>query len=476
MNDNLRNSNARLVDAANGATLSGASLEAAVAALKANIEAMPGGMVVVLMRNTLPSVLHYLAAWESRRPICLLGADVRPTALTALVTQYRPVGVLGLDGYTAAARPPAGFELDDDPLLGMLWRTTDRSHVAVHPDLALLMTTSGSTGSTKLVRLSRSGVLANVKAICSALEISGDHVAITSLPMNYSYGLSVLNTHLAAGATVVISRPEPLSARFWDTIDRFKVTSLAGVPYIYETLARLSWTASRHPTLEILTQAGGKLSTRLIEFYHEMMSARSGRFYVMWGQTEASPRISVLHPRDLPFRLGSVGKVLRCGSLSVLVEHGETDEPGTVGELVLRGSNVMMGYATSADDLIRGDDCGGVLRTGDVGQIDADGFVWLSGRRDRTIKLAGERVNLDDIEDILSDFQPLAVADVQCQIVVFIERGEALGAVQELLESRVRIHRSSLAVRVVDQLPRLANGKPDYQQLRISDTTTSNLA
>jgi acyl-coenzyme A synthetase/AMP-(fatty) acid ligase len=311
-------------------------------------------------------------------------------------------------------------------------------------------------------------VLANASAIAEALQIDANEVAPTSLPMFYSFGMSVVNSHLAAGATVVVVDGGVLAREFWRAVDTYGATSLAGVPYNYEMLHRIRWNPAKHPSLRTLTQAGGKLRDELILAFHEKISAVGGRFYVMWGCTEAGPRMSTLPASELPARVGSVGPALRGGSFTVLREDGsETDAPHVVGELVYRGPNVMMGYAESSADLARGDDQGGVLRTGDLGYLDEQGFVWLKGRLKRFGKIFGIRVNLHDIEEMARDQGPVAAVSGPDRVVIFVEgiTDEAASALAGRLSERLKLHRSGFDVRSIERLPQLSNGKIDYRSL-----------
>jgi acyl-coenzyme A synthetase/AMP-(fatty) acid ligase len=245
-------------------------------------------------------------------------------------------------------------------------------------------------------------------------------------------------------------------------------TSLAGVPYHYEMLHRIRWSPAAYPSLRTLTQAGGRLRDELILAFHKKITAVGGRFHVMWGCTEAAPRMSTLPADALPERVGSVGPALDGGSFTVLGEDGvETDRPGVVGELVYRGPNVMMGYAESSADLPRGDEQGGVLRTGDLGHLDPDGFVWLRGRLKRFGKIFGIRVNLHDIEELARDQGPVAAVSGPDKVVVFVEgiADDAAKALAGRLSDRLRVHRSGFDVRGVARLPQLSNGKIDYRSL-----------
>lgn len=458
----LLHPDARLIEAANGATLGGVDLHDQVAELGAALDREPPGMVLAAMPTTVTAVLRFLAALRVGRPIALVDPRIDGERLADLADRFCPAVLFG----DAESLP--GYRPGPDQRLGDYQRRTGDPGPAPHPDLALLLATSGSTGSPKLVRLSRAAVLANAAAIGAALEIDGDEVAPTSLPLHYTFGLSVLTSHLHAGATVVVEENAFTTRDFWSNVDRHHVTSLAAVPYQYEMLRRLRFDPARYPRLRTLTQAGGRLNPDLVEDFHRRMAAVGGRFFVMYGQTEATARMAVLPADRLPAKLGSVGVPVRGGEITVSPGDGpETTEPGRTGEIVYRGANVMMGYAETAADLARGDDLGGVLRTGDLGRLDDEGFLYITGRIKRIAKIFGVRVNLDDVERSLARHGPVAAVAGPDRLVLVAEGADddRLARIRAEAAEELGTHSSGILVRSVDALPLTTTGKPDYRAL-----------
>jgi acyl-CoA synthetase (AMP-forming)/AMP-acid ligase II len=457
---------ATLVDGRTGRRLTGPELDETIAAGAADLAGLAPGAVFARAGTDVRSILRYLAAWSAGRAVALLDPDLAPATLAELVRRYRPAAVLGVDG---AGEPPAGYRDDERAATGRAWlRAVDATGPAPHPDLAVLLATSGSTGDPKLVRLSRAAVRHNAHAIGESLRLHPGEVAPTSLPLFYSYGMSVLNSHLAAGASVVVIDGGVLSRDFWSAFGAHGAGSLAGVPYHYEMLARIRWKPATQPSLRTLTQAGGRMRPDLITAFREAIEAVGGGLYVMYGQTEAGPRMTTLPAEHLAGKLGSVGPALPGGRLSVVTDDGaETDRPGLTGEVIYRGPNVMMGYAEDAADLARPDECGGRLATGDLGHLDEDGYLWLTGRLKRIGKVFGIRVNLDDVERLLREYGPVAAVPAGDTVVVWSETaGETeRAAMVALLAERLKLHRSGFAVRTVDRLPLLASGKVDYRSL-----------
>ena len=430
-----------VIDAATGHVLEESMVESAAAAYRAQ----PPGAVFALMATELPAIARYLAALRAGRPIALLDPDLDRNALLDLIERFRPVAVTG-----TASAPPDGYLADGDTWV----RTTPAA--PVHPELALLLTTSGSTGNPKLVRLSHAAVRANAEAIADSLGITADDVTPTTLPLFYTYGLSVLNSYLLRGATVVLERTGILQRDFWQVVTDHGVTSIAAVPYQYEMLRRLRFDPAKYPALRTLTQAGGRLRPELVADFAERMASVGGRLFVMYGQTEATARMAVLPPDRIGDKLGSVGLPVAGGSFSIVD-----------GEVVYTGPNTMLGYAETAADLARGDDLGGVLRTGDLGRLDDEGFLFITGRLKRIGKVFGVRVNLDDVERTLAPHGAVAAVAGDDKLHVFVEGADTATAqvIRKELAAFLDTHFTGVDVRGVEALPLMPTGKIDYRAL-----------
>jgi acyl-CoA synthetase (AMP-forming)/AMP-acid ligase II len=463
---NLLHPDARLIDASTGHVYPGDELcdmvDAATGtyaadAARRRAAGRPAGAVFALTSTDAGAVVRYLGALAARRPVALLDPDLPRQSLLDLVARFVPALVTGV-----LAEPPDGYRADNLPGLGPVWsldETVSAAGAEPHLDLALLLTTSGSTGNPKLVRLSREAVYSNAVAIADSLGIDGDEVAPTTLPLFYTYGLSVLNSHLVRGATVVLDGTGLMQRDFWNSVQRYGVTSLAAVPYQYEMLRRLRFDPAKYPTLRTLTQAGGRLRPQLVTDFAERMAAVGGRLFVMYGQTEAGPRMAVLPPDRIGDKLGSAGLPIPGGRLSIVDD-----------EVVYHGPNVMMGYADDAADLARGDELHGVLHTGDLGHLDDDGFLFITGRSKRIAKVFGLRVNLDDVERNLAAHGAVAAVAGDDKIHVFLEGADAelARSVRGELAGWLDTHFSGLDVRGLERLPLLPTGKVDYRTLERS--------
>ncbi len=403
-------------------------------------------LVLLAAANAVDPLVTYLAALASGHPI-LLAPNDHPEALAALVEAYDPDVVAG-----ATASGPH-----------LLERRLGSRH-ELHPELALLLTTSGSTGSPKLVRLSHDNLQSNAEAIAEYLGITDTDRALTTLPLHYCYGLSVVNSHLFSGASLVLTDLSVVDPCFWDLFGRAGATSLAAVPYTFELLERVGFDTMTLPSLRRVTQAGGRLPPERVRHYSQLGRSRGWDFFVMYGQTEATARMAYLPPDLAAEYPHAVGRAIPGGSLALEPVPGHPDPE--VGELVYAGPNVMLGYAEGPADLAAGRVVER-LRTGDLGRHTGAGLFEVVGRRTRFLKVFGRRIDLHDIEaSLLAAGHPVACTGTDERLVVAMERRYAdattepdvrrvVGELRVMPDSRVQ-------VLLLDTLPRMTSGKPDY--------------
>lgn len=336
----------------------------------------------------------------------------------------------------------------------------------IHPDLCLLLSTSGSTGSPKQVRLSRQNLYANARAINRYLRITGAERAITSLPLSYAYGLSVLTTHLLAGASLLVTDSTPVHRDFWRQLEQFQITSLAGVPYTYQLLRRLGFFRKRLPYLTTLTQAGGKLAKDLVLSFASYAQQQRKRFFVMYGQTEATARMAYLEPEQALARPQSIGKAIHQGRFSLLdTEQQPVTTAHTMGELIYEGPNVMMGYAQTCSDLALGKQLKW-LHTGDLAYFDEQGYYYICGRKSRFIKIFGKRINLDEVERYLQTQSYRVICSGRDDLLLVVSEQDCdTDALIKIVSEYLSVHHSAVQAHICREIPLTNNGKPDYPQL-----------
>lgn len=351
----------------------------------------------------------------------------------------------------------------------VLIKTEFENFFTLNQELALLLTTSGSTGSRKLVRQSYKNIYENSRSIIEYLNLNKNQRAITTLPMNYTYGISVINTQLLAGGSLFLTNKTIMQKEFWTQIKENNITSISGVPYIYEMLNKLKFMQMDLPDLKLLTQAGGKLSEDLHLKYAKWSAENNKNFFVMYGQTEATARMSYLPSEKSLDKIGSIGIVIPRGHFSIFDNNdNEIKAPNIEGELVFKGDNVAMGYAEKGEDLSKENEWNGVLKTGDMAKFDEDNFYYIIGRKKRFLKIFGSRVNLDEVEHLIkTKYQDLdvACAGIDDKLYTFINNSEHLQDISVFVREIIGIHSSANKVKYIDEIPKNESGKKNYKEL-----------
>jgi acyl-coenzyme A synthetase/AMP-(fatty) acid ligase len=425
-------------------------------------------LVFCLSQNTMGSFLGYTAFLNGGVVPAMLPADLDAALLKSLCEAYRPKYVWA----------PKGFELEDgccryERFGYRLLQTPFGDEMPLSPDLALLLTTSGSTGSPKFVRQSHQNIRANTDSIVEYLSLTQRERPITTLPMNYTYGLSIINTHLDVGATILLTDKGVAQKEFWAFFREQKATSFGGVPYTYEMLDRMRFTRMDLPSLTTMTQAGGKLLPELHRKYAEWCEKTGRQFIVMYGQCEATARMAYLPWEKSLAKIGAMGVAIPGGAFELVDVNGDLiTAPHVTGELRYRGQNVTLGYAETGADLIRGDDFGGVLDTGDMAQMDGDGYFTIVGRKKRFLKLFGNRVNLDEVERLLKARFP--EADVACagrddRLTLFATDASLLPAMRAYLAEKTGLNPSGFVPVAIEAIPKNEAGKTLYRELETYD-------
>ncbi len=422
------------------------TLAANIMALQPALAAPQKSLIFCFIESTVSSTTAYLAAAQSGHAVAVL--DPTLPQREALIESYQPLFII-------AATAPTGYQKLDWPLENItLWQRLHDTATIIHPDLSLLLLTSGSTGGEKFVRLSYENMIANIKDIVTSLDLSNNERAFLHLPLSYSFGLSVLHTQLAVGSSIVLTAQGMTERSFWDLARETKATLFAGVPYHYTMLARLSLTRLNLPHVKTFLQAGGHLDADLARQLCTDITARQGRFFMMYGQTEAAPRISCLAAHEQPEKIGTVGKVLPHGQVTIQNE-----------EIIYQGGNVMLGYCTQQSDLALGDTQGGILATGDLGRLDELGFLTITGRKQRFAKLYGVRIALDELEQKIRTIAPIAIIESTERLIIATTDPSAPEAIRAALLADTKLQAAWFSIQIIEAFPYRSNGKLDYTKL-----------
>lgn len=426
-------------------------------------------LVLCLTSNTIAFTAGYVGLLSAKAVPLLLDAELNPELLQNLFQLYKPA-FLWVPQSKANAFPAC--KALDTLYEYTLLKTNLTPQQELYPELSLLLTTSGSTGSPKLVRQSAGNILSNAQAIAQYLELdSTSERPILTLPLYYTFGLSILHSHLLTGGTILLSDYSVIQQEFWDYLEREKATSISGVPMTYALLERAGFFERKLPSIRYFTQAGGKLTHRLHHKCAVYAREHGKRFYAMYGQTEATARMSYLPWQRAEEKCGSIGIAIPGGSFRLLQENGEEiTQIDQEGELVYEGANVTLGYAECPQDLARKDDFCGVLHTGDLAIRDEDGYYYVTGRKKRMVKLFGSRVSLDECERLLRE--TFSGTDFACvgkddHITIFVEKSVDCNtqSILTYLSDTLRFPARAFHAREIKQIPRTEAGKIQYTRL-----------
>lgn len=406
-------------------------------------------LVFLLVGNGLSSLVAYVACLNRGIVPLMLDANIDRVLLNRFKESYTPAYVVNC---VTGECENTGFQ--DVPL---------------DSELALLLTTSGSTGSPKLVRQSYGNIRANTESIVEYLRLDATERPITTLPMNYTYGLSIINSHLWVGATILMTGASIMQREFWTFFTEQSATSFGGVPYTYEMLDRLLFFRRKLSSLRTMTQAGGKILPELHKKFAEYAAREGKNFVVMYGQCEATARMSYLPPERALDKVGSMGIVIPGGKFRLIdVDGSEIDGADMTGELVYEGANVTLGYAECAADLAKGDERHGVLMTGDMAKRDEDGFYYIVGRKKRFLKIYGNRVNLDETERLIKGRFPgvdCACGGEDDKLKIYVVGDSMIGEIVDFVSGVTHLNAAAFEAIKVPAIPKNASGKTLYSQL-----------
>lgn len=421
-------------------------------------------LVFCLCSNSIGSLIGYVASILSHNPILLLDNQIDKDLLQHLVEVYKPDYL-----WCPQTKHFIQFQQQYTTFDYCLLKTDYCAEYPIYKNLALLLTTSGSLGSPKLVRISYDNLKANTDSIIDYLKLNDSERPISTLPMNYTYGLSIINTHLKVGATLLLTEKSIMQKEFWNFMISHKATSFGGVPYTYEMLNKLRFYRRDLPDLKTMTQAGGKLNPKLHKEFAEYAKETNKQFIVMYGQTEATSRMGYLPAAKSLDKIGAMGVAIPKGRFELIDEHGAiVNKPNIVGELVYYGKNVSLGYAQCGNDLIKEDERCGRLATGDLAKFDEDGFYYIVGRSKRFLKIYGNRVSLDETEFLLEKYFPqieCACCGYDDHMYVFITNESLSKDIKELLVNKTNLNPKAFNIMYINDIPKNGFGKTLYKDL-----------
>ena len=465
-----------------------------------------GDRVALLIPNSVDYVVCWVAVLQAGGIVVALNPETTARELAATLTHSKPVAIVvgpkadralaevapQLDGVRllihvhTESRESYPDNWHDESLSTVVAQPFTGQHCDVQPsDIAQIIYTSGTTGRPKGVTLSHRNISANCDAILQYLELTARDSIFVTLPFFYSYGNSLLFTHLAVGGRLILATDFVFWNRALDLMQEQRATGFSGVPSSYAMLLHKSDFAKRSfCDLRYLTCAGGGLAPAVVEQLRDVVP--DVQLFLMYGQTEATARLSTLLPDEIGAKLGSIGRGIPGVTLSVLDENGKHVPPGEVGEITARGDNIMEGYWHDPQ-ATGGVLCSEGLRTGDLARVDEDGYIYIVGRQSDIIKSGAYRINPQEIEEVLLTHTGVAEVAVIGQPDEFL--GESLvgfvvpsPSAQQLDEDSLLEHaRKQLprykqvrTIRIVESLPKTSSGKIKRNELRATFSGTTS--
>ena len=420
-------------------------------------------LILILSDNNIETVILYVSAIKSKSSVYLIDNKCDDKFLNRTIKSYKPDIIafpkkknINNKGYysTSTFR---GY---------IIKNKKNKNKKYPNKNLALLLTTSGTTGTQKLVKLSYKNISSNASSISQYLGLTRNDCSITTLPIFYSYGLSVINSHLYSGSKIILSKSSILESNFWKCVKRFRVTNISMVPFFFDILKKINFDRYGIKTLRFVTVAGGKLDLVSEKYFNKFFFKRKIKLIKMYGATEASPRISYLKPKFNNKKIGSIGKVIPGGNLHIEDKKGKKIlKPHITGYITYSGPNVFMGYSFSRDDLIT-DDTPKYLNTGDLGYFDKDGFFFITGRTKRFAKIFGHRINLDEIENTNKalGFQNATISDDK-KIIIFLKKKDKNKSTKKVLEN-ININSAYVKFVYISKFPVNSSNKINYEKLK----------
>jgi len=422
-------------------------------------------LVLIKCQNSFEIFISYIALVRLNCPILLVEENLADENYKKIIDIYKP-------DYIFQAKKSKKLDLDYGHFnnfgLFELLENKKKNKIKINDNLSLLIPTSGSMGSPKFVRQSYKNIYSNIEQVTESLNIKCEDRAITTMPLNYTYGLSIVNSHIYNGSSIILNNYSLIDKKFWEIQNVKKASNFGGVPFMYEILDKIGFEKKITKNLNYITQAGGKLSRDFLKRFIQICKDNNLKFITMYGQTEATSRMSFLEWKFAETKLGSIGKPVKGGKFSLVDEiNGKTiNDSNKTGELVYEGKNVSLGYANSYWDLSKGDENKGKLFTGDLAERDDSNFYYITGRLKRISKIFGIRLNLDEVETLINEWGYECVCKGNDNLIKFyfvsnFSKNEMI----EKISKYIGIHKSGISLKKIDNIPRNKFGKVLYSEL-----------
>jgi acyl-coenzyme A synthetase/AMP-(fatty) acid ligase len=424
-------------------------------------------LTLILIDNSLTSAICYISLLNKKRPILILNQNISNKFLNNIIKKYEPENIcIPIKSYLKKIYKnyKSNFKFREFEFL----KSKSKDSFKVKHDIGILASTSGSTGSVKFVRQTYGNLKSNTLAIIKYLKLNETNTTITTLPLSYTFGMSIINTHLKVGSQILVTKKSLFEKKFWKVFKNNNINTIYGVPYTFEILDKLNFFSKNNFSLKLIAQAGGKISENLQNKIGNYSKKYNKKFFLMYGQAEATTRISYLPYKNVLKKIGSIGVPIDGGRISLINNNKIVCKKNLIGEIVYEGKNVCMSYTFGKLDINKSDEWSGKIFTGDLAKRDNDGYYFIVGRKKRFTKIYGINVNLDEVENLIKckfDTSDFAVISNGNKIIIYSTIKKLLKKILIYIRKIVDLNINSFEIIFVKKIPKLSNGKNNYKLL-----------
>jgi long-chain acyl-CoA synthetase len=418
-------------------------------------------VIFLVCENNITCIQLYLLLFSCNSIIVMLDKNISQNKLLELKKLYKPKYILTnkevVNRNLILKRRIEEYFLYDN--------NNGVEEIETYYNIKLLMPTSGTTGSQKYVIQTKENLISNTESIIKYLKINPKNITITNLPLNYVYGLSIINTFLRSGASIFVTNESITQKKFWTYLKKYKINFFNGVPYIYELLDRLNF-FQKNKEIKSFTQAGGELNQNLKLKIIKFCKKFKSKFYLMYGSTEATARMSYLNPNYLDKKFDSIGKAIPGGKLTIRNNYGKILKKNKVGKICYEGNNVTLGYCENFRDLTKKFKKKKYLITGDIGYKDEENFFYILRRDDRLIKLYGYRIDLDEIEKIFqkNGIKVVCFYNKNQKINLYFENNLEKDTIISIIKKNFSVNMNLIKINQIKKFPINQNMKIIYDE------------